>query len=455
MPSATAASCSRRRREAFAEEGFDVGMAEIARRAGVGNATVFRRFPTKDALYEAIVDEKIAELVAAATLAAELADPWDALVRYLETTAELQARDRGFFQATEQHLLERPELLRRHRVVLDVVDPLVVRAQEAGVAARRRDHARRRSAWSRARSPACRPACAPTAGGARWPWCSTRCGPRRPRRCPSRRSPTRRSSVRSASPTTTDAPTPDEVERSRRSPTRSCATCEITACYSRLAAAMAAARRPVLELVHLRHVGVAPGRAHDPRRGPARRHSSASWGATPSCCTRRRAVARARAPRPVPARQPPGPARGATCTRRSTPSSWPATPSPAATARCSPRSASSSRATCATATPTWRPTRPPSPPSSTGCARASRPTASATCARPSRAISSSASSPIAGRRAQLVVLANLEIGLHEQTRLQPEIARGARRRRDHRRPAQWQPGAPPARRGRPARAHAR
>jgi AcrR family transcriptional regulator len=117
---------------AFAEEGFDVGMAEIARRAGVGNATVFRRFPSKDALYEAIVDEKIAELCAAAEVASEIADPWDALVRFLETTAELQARDRGFFQATEQHMLERPELLRRHRVILEVVDPLVVRAQEAG-----------------------------------------------------------------------------------------------------------------------------------------------------------------------------------------------------------------------------------------------------------------------------------------------------------------------------------
>jgi AcrR family transcriptional regulator len=118
--------------QAFAEQGFDVGMAEIARRAGVGNATVFRRFPSKEDLYEAIVDEKIAELVTAATEAAGLDDPWEALVRYVETSAELQARDRGFFQATEQFLLERPELLRRHRVVLDAVDPLVVRAQEAG-----------------------------------------------------------------------------------------------------------------------------------------------------------------------------------------------------------------------------------------------------------------------------------------------------------------------------------
>ena len=118
---------------AFAEEGLDVGMAEIARRAGVGNATVFRRFPTKDALYEAIVDEKIAELVTAGSAAADVPDPWDALVRYLEATAGLQARDRGFFQATEQHLLEHPELLRRHRVILDLVEPLVLRAQEAGV----------------------------------------------------------------------------------------------------------------------------------------------------------------------------------------------------------------------------------------------------------------------------------------------------------------------------------
>jgi AcrR family transcriptional regulator len=92
--------------QAFAEEGLDVGMAEIARRAGVGNATVFRRFPSKDALIEAIVDEKI---------------------------AALQAHDRGFFQATEQFLLSHPDLLRRHRPILERVEPLVARAQAAGV----------------------------------------------------------------------------------------------------------------------------------------------------------------------------------------------------------------------------------------------------------------------------------------------------------------------------------
>jgi len=118
---------------AFAEEGLDVGMAEIARRAGVGNATVFRRFPSKDALIEAIVDAKIAELVAEAERAGDIEDPWDALVELLETTAALQARDHGFFQATEEFLLNHPELLRHYRQILEAVDPLLVRAQEAGV----------------------------------------------------------------------------------------------------------------------------------------------------------------------------------------------------------------------------------------------------------------------------------------------------------------------------------
>jgi len=119
--------------QAFAQEGLDVGMAEIARRAGVGNATVFRRFPSKDALIEAIVDEKIAELLAAAERAAEIEDPWDSLVDMLEKTAALQARDHGFFQATEEFMLRHPDLLRRHRPVFEAVDRLVVRAQAAGV----------------------------------------------------------------------------------------------------------------------------------------------------------------------------------------------------------------------------------------------------------------------------------------------------------------------------------
>lgn len=119
--------------DAFAEHGLDVGMAEIARRAGVGNATVFRRFPTKDALIEAIVEEKIDELLAEAERAAAVEDPWDALVGLLQATATLQARDHGFFQATEEFVLRHPEILRRHRPIIEAFEPLVARAQDAGV----------------------------------------------------------------------------------------------------------------------------------------------------------------------------------------------------------------------------------------------------------------------------------------------------------------------------------
>lgn len=119
--------------QAFAERGFDVGVAEIARRAGVGNATVFRRFPNKESLFRAIVEEKAAECIAAAGRAAQLDDPWEALVQLLTETAEMQARDRGFYEATGDQWLRDPEVVSCHLPILAAVDPLVARAQEAGV----------------------------------------------------------------------------------------------------------------------------------------------------------------------------------------------------------------------------------------------------------------------------------------------------------------------------------
>jgi AcrR family transcriptional regulator len=86
-------------REAFAERGLDVGVEEIARRAGVGKATFFRRFPTKDALILAVMEGFIAEMEVSAQRALELDDPMEGLRAFLMDHITLQAQNTGFFDA--------------------------------------------------------------------------------------------------------------------------------------------------------------------------------------------------------------------------------------------------------------------------------------------------------------------------------------------------------------------
>jgi AcrR family transcriptional regulator len=86
-------------RAAFQERGLDVGVDEIARRAGVGMGTLYRHFPTKDALVDAIVDARFAELTQAAEVALEAPDAWDGFASFLVAAVDLQASDRGFKDA--------------------------------------------------------------------------------------------------------------------------------------------------------------------------------------------------------------------------------------------------------------------------------------------------------------------------------------------------------------------
>src|ERR1700761_4780170 len=62
-------------REAFAESDYGVPLDEIAARAGVGAGTVYRHFPTKEALFEAVITARIADLAADARERAAAADP--------------------------------------------------------------------------------------------------------------------------------------------------------------------------------------------------------------------------------------------------------------------------------------------------------------------------------------------------------------------------------------------
>jgi AcrR family transcriptional regulator len=85
-------------REAFAEDGLDVGLHEIARRAGVGVGTVYRRFPDKEDLIEALFQDRVAEVEALAGEALADPDGWAGLEHFLHRTCELQAADRGLHQ---------------------------------------------------------------------------------------------------------------------------------------------------------------------------------------------------------------------------------------------------------------------------------------------------------------------------------------------------------------------
>jgi AcrR family transcriptional regulator len=117
--------------EMFAEQGLDVAMADIARRAGVSNGTLYNRFPTRSALIEAVFVDRLEKMVELARQALAADDPWDGLVSYLTGTCELQAADRGFNEVAARGLVS-PATRRLREEGLAAVTELFARAQRAG-----------------------------------------------------------------------------------------------------------------------------------------------------------------------------------------------------------------------------------------------------------------------------------------------------------------------------------
>jgi len=80
--------------ECFTEDGMDTQMVDIARCAGVGIGTVYRHFPSKDALVAALATDCLTGLLAKATLSLEDPDPWHGLTEFVWYATERQATDR-------------------------------------------------------------------------------------------------------------------------------------------------------------------------------------------------------------------------------------------------------------------------------------------------------------------------------------------------------------------------
>ena len=96
---ATASGCSRRRATVFAAGGAGASLEAVARAAGVGIGTLYRHFPTREALFQAVYRHEVDELV---DLAAQLAagpDPVEALRRWLHANVGMIATKRGMLAA--------------------------------------------------------------------------------------------------------------------------------------------------------------------------------------------------------------------------------------------------------------------------------------------------------------------------------------------------------------------
>ena len=118
--------------QVFAEQGLDVAVAEIARRAGVGTATLFRNFPSKDDLIYAVIEARVNELLEVGRRALETEDPAAGFERFLFDVADLQARDRGFFEAIHSRLIDEPGLMECKKGMVGIAEQILARAQEAG-----------------------------------------------------------------------------------------------------------------------------------------------------------------------------------------------------------------------------------------------------------------------------------------------------------------------------------
>jgi AcrR family transcriptional regulator len=119
-------------REVFAVEGLEASVAEVAERAGVGTATIFRRFPTKEALLAAVVRERVETLTEVAREAARDPDPGRGLRRYLIAAADAYIHDRGFCDAKAMRVFGHEEVRGHVDEMVAALDELLERAKAVG-----------------------------------------------------------------------------------------------------------------------------------------------------------------------------------------------------------------------------------------------------------------------------------------------------------------------------------
>ncbi|GAB1822863.1 TetR/AcrR family transcriptional regulator [Herbidospora sp. RD11066] len=120
-------------REAFAADGLSVPLDEIARRAHLGPGTLYRHFPTKKSLYEAIILDHLHRLVERAREALTDPDPAEALFTTLErVVADAEAKGEIIDALTGANVDVQSQMAARSADLRDAIALLLARAQEHG-----------------------------------------------------------------------------------------------------------------------------------------------------------------------------------------------------------------------------------------------------------------------------------------------------------------------------------
>lgn len=117
---------------AFAEAGLGVSVDEIASRAGVGMGTLYRHFPSKEALIAAVFEQRLDELADSARQALAVPDPWQGFCALIEHIVGLQHEDRGFKDVMAARFGDERNAEAARARVAPSIELLIRRAQAAG-----------------------------------------------------------------------------------------------------------------------------------------------------------------------------------------------------------------------------------------------------------------------------------------------------------------------------------
>jgi AcrR family transcriptional regulator len=118
-------------RDQFAEHGLDVHIEQIARAAGVGVGTIYRHFPAKEDLLQALADERFAWFAENARAALDDPDPWRGFCEFMRKSGRVTAEDRALSEAMDQLPYLCAAAAEKARL-LELTQQLVERAQASG-----------------------------------------------------------------------------------------------------------------------------------------------------------------------------------------------------------------------------------------------------------------------------------------------------------------------------------